>query len=106
MGQFDKELPILLPHEVIGALYMAGWLAFATVLLGGISECIELTGELLVLRMQCTQTIRIHIDLVVRVFLRPGPVDMDSCSGPWGPTNYPYPPALAGEKPDRASGYG
>ncbi len=34
----DKELPVLLPHEILGALYSAGWKLFSKVLLGGIPE--------------------------------------------------------------------
>ena len=40
-----------------------------------------------------------------RAFSRPGPVNMDSYSGPLGRTNYPYPPARAGTKSGRDGGY-
>ena len=33
-----KELPVLLPHEIVGALYSGGWTMFSNVLLGGIPE--------------------------------------------------------------------
>ena len=56
-------------------------------------------------RSCCTQTVSIHIQRLGWVFLQPGQVDMDSRSGP-DLNNYPYPPARAGEKTDRAGGYG
>ncbi len=53
-----------------------------------------------------TQTIFDHIHRLGRICVQPGPVDMDSFSGPWGPNNYPHSPARAATKPGRARGYG
>ena len=36
------DLPVLLPHEVVGALFSFGWDMFSAVLLGGIPEGLSL----------------------------------------------------------------
>jgi hypothetical protein len=38
LQEIELELPVLAPHEVLGALYQVGWDAFSEVLLGGIPE--------------------------------------------------------------------
>ena len=36
-----RETPILLPHELIGAVFMCGWKTFSSVIFGGIAECAQ-----------------------------------------------------------------
>ena len=54
--------------------------------------CSEPGSVFVMLRFLCsepgnvyTEWVFINMHLLGRVFLRPGPVDMDSCSGSWGP---------------------